>query len=140
MDAMGQGCRGWRAGGGVGRQAHGMNNQGMGWTWLQTPCLGHLSKAKGLVQGLDAPAQAPLTPPGTAAQIYGLEAAGKTCSCAELPPSPSGPGTQLCAHPLPNNGNLTFAHQPALKSLFFTPTVPAKHYNHHQSLVLNLHI
>ena len=107
---------------------------------LQTARLGHLSKAKGLVQGLGAPAQAPLRPPGTAAQTCGLKAAGITCLWAELPPSPPGPGTRLCAHSLPSNSTLALAHQPALKSLFFTPVVPAKHCNHHQSLAFNLHI
>lgn len=107
---------------------------------LQTDRPGHLSKAKGLVQDLGALVQALLTPPGTAAQTYSLKAVGNTCLWAELPPSPPGPGTWLCAYPLPNNGNLALAHQPDLKSLFFTPAVPAKHYNHHQSLAFNLHI
>jgi len=56
----------------------------------------------------------------------GLKAAGNTRLQAELPPSPPGLGTQLCAHPLPDNGDTAFAYQPALRSLVFTPAVPGK--------------
>lgn len=134
---MGCGCRGWRRSGKADTWGEPLRD---GLDTLQTACVGHLSKAKGFVQGLGAPAQAPLTPPGTAAQTYSLTAAGDTCLWAELPPSPPGPGTQLCAHPLPNSGNVALASQPALTSLCFTPVARAKHYYHHIALAFGLHI
>lgn len=137
MHAIVWGCWGWRRSGEAGTWGEPPRD---GVDMLQTARLGHLSKAKRLVQSLGVPAQAPLTPPATAAQTYGLKAAGNTRLWVELPPSPPGPGTRLCAQLLPNNSNLALAHQAALKSLFFTPVVPAKHYNHHQSLAFNLHI
>lgn len=65
LDAVGWGCWGWRRSGEagtLGELLRGRVDTG------QTAHPGYLSEAKGLVQGLGAPTQASLTPPGTAAQ------------------------------------------------------------------------